>query len=63
MMRVRTTVRDTFPGESMKPGAMIFTIRGDKMMPHMETTARMTENNQRADLASLKASSLPSFAR
>jgi hypothetical protein len=62
-MRVRIMVRDIFTGESMNPGAMIFTIRGDRMIPQMETTTSIMDITQRADLASLRASSLPSLAK
>ena len=61
-MRVRVMVRGILPAVPANPGAMVLTIRGAIMTPQMEIAASRMDSTHRADLASLKASSLPSFA-
>ncbi len=58
-MRVRLTVRKNFSGELINPGATTFMITGERRIPKTATTARIMERSHMADLASLKASSLP----
>jgi len=61
MRRVRKMVMDNFAGSSVKPGAMIRMMSGDKIIPAMATTTRRTDSSLTADLAISKASSFPWF--
>ena len=63
MIRVRKIVTDNFSDESVKPGAMIRMISGDKKIPAMATTTSSTDNSLMADFAISKASSFPLFMR
>ena len=52
-----------FSGDSAKPGAIARIIKGAAIIPHKATAKRIIARNLTADLAMLKASSSPLFAR
>ena len=59
IIRVSVTVSKNFSEETVKPGAIIRIITGDKKIPIMAVITNIAASSLIADLANLKASFLP----
>ena len=62
-MRVSVTVKASFPGVALKPGAISLTISGDSRTPATATKISNAVSVLTADRANLNASFLPEFVR
>jgi len=56
-IRVRVMVKENFSGFLMKPGAITWTIIGEKIIPRIVKIERMVNSNRPEILASLCVSS------